>query len=156
MKKKLILAVVTVCLFLVSGCATVSMLPDDSRAAFSGLTSEGKVGWSSYNEQAVFKDYSLEDMILAAKHGLATADFALRKVDKEGLAVVGEHGMTLHDWNVIAGVYFNKVDAGWQVLVVAEGSKDIGFSGDVTQGAWTGRILRGMREYVANYAVSPK
>ena len=62
--------------------------------------------------------------------------------------VVGEHGMTMHDWNIIAGVYFKKYDNDVKVKVIVEGSKDIGFSGDVTSDGWTGKILKGMREYL--------
>jgi hypothetical protein len=32
--------------------------------------------------------------------------------------------------------------------VIVEGSKDIGFSGDVTSDGWTGKILKGMRDYL--------
>lgn len=34
------------------------------------------------------------------------------------------------------------------MAVIVEGSKDIGFSGDVTSGGWGGEILKGMREYL--------
>ncbi len=32
--------------------------------------------------------------------------------------------------------------------MIVEGSKDIGFSGDVTSDGWTGKILKGMRDYL--------
>lgn len=61
---------------------------------------------------------------------------------------IGEHGMTAHDWNVIGGVYFRERDQDTQVKVIVEGSKDIGFSGDVTSDGWTGKILKGLRDYL--------
>jgi len=62
--------------------------------------------------------------------------------------VIGEHGMTAHDWNVIGGVYFKERHQDTQVKVIIEGSKDIGFSGDVTSEGWTGKILKGLRDYL--------
>lgn len=84
----------------------------------------------------------------AAKVGLGDAGFSVLKADKAQGYVMGEHGMTLHDWNVIAGVYFKPVETGTAVAVVIEGSKDIGFSGDVTGDGWAGKILKGMRDYL--------
>lgn len=47
--------------------------------------------------------------------------------------------MTAHDWNIIAGVYF---------FEYVEGPKDLGFSGEVTSGGWSGEILIAMRHYL--------
>jgi hypothetical protein len=58
---------------------------------------------------------------------------------------MGEHGMTAHDWNIMAAIYFRAEDGGVRVRVQAEGSKDIGFSGDVTSGGWTGGMINSMR-----------
>ena len=35
---------------------------------------------------------------------------------------------------------------GTKVKVIVEGSKDIGFSGDLTSDGWTGKILKGIRQ----------
>ncbi len=56
--------------------------------------------------------------------------------------------MTAHDWNILAGVYFVTVGSNTKVKVIIEGSKDIGFSGDVTSDGWSGKILKGMREHL--------
>jgi hypothetical protein len=56
--------------------------------------------------------------------------------------------MTAHDWNVVAGVYFREEPGAVAVIVLVEGSKDFGFSGDAIGGGWTGRILQGMRAYL--------
>lgn len=134
-----------------TGCASVSMLPQNSREVEFGGGPEGKTGWSSYREEATFRNVDKDTLIEAAKVGLGNAGFSLRKVDKVEGIVFGEHGMTLHDWNVIAGVYIKEKDADGLVVVLVEGSKDIGFSGDVTGGAWTGRILNSMRHYLKEY-----
>ena len=47
---------------------------------------------------------------------------------------------------MIAGVYFKPVSQGTKVKVIVEGSKDIGFSGDLTSDGWTGKILKGIRQ----------
>ena len=128
-------------------CATVSMLPQDvSEVDFNAP--EGKTGWSQYQHVENFRGYNAEQIYEAAKVGLGNAGFSLRTADKSKGLVIGEHGMTMHDWNIIAGVYFKQTNENTMVKVVAEGAKDIGFSGDVTSDGWTGKILKGMREYL--------
>ena len=56
--------------------------------------------------------------------------------------------MTAHDWNIIAGVYFFEYVEGTKVKVIIEGPKDLGFSGEVTSGGWSGEILIAMRHYL--------
>lgn len=144
MKKIIILAVSLT----LQACASVSMLPkNSSEVDFDGV--EGKTGWSQYKHTETFTGYTLDQVYDAAKVGLGEAGFSLRKASKaEGLAI-GEHGMTAHDWNIIAGVYFKESEAGnTRVAVIVEGSKDLGFSGDVTSDGWSGKILKGMREYL--------
>lgn len=134
-------------LFFLQSCASVAMLPDNAaEVSFEGP--EGKTGWSQYKHTELFYDKTTEQIYDAAKVGLGNAGFSLRKADKTKGLVIGEHGMTMHDWNVIAGVYFKEHEQGTNVAVLVEGSKDIGFSGDVTSDGWTGKILLGMRQYL--------
>lgn len=130
------------------GCASVVMLPKTAAAAPFDEQKEGETGWSSYMEKASFKEVSEDEIYNAAKSDLAHAKFQLIKANKQEGVVIGEHGITWHDWNVIAGVYFRKSQAGFDVLVLAEGSKDIGIAGDQTGGAWTGTILNQMRDFL--------
>lgn len=131
--------------FLLSSCASISMLPK-SAAEVNFDSREGKTGWSKYEHVETFKGKTPSDLYDAAKIGLGDAGFSLRRADLSSGVVIGEHGMTAHDWNVIAGVYLKKVTRGTKVKVIVEGSKDIGFSGDVTSDGWTGKILKGMRQ----------
>jgi hypothetical protein len=132
-----------------SACATVDLLPLSSHEAVFDETRQGKTGWAQYKELECFRGTGVRDALAAAKVGLGEAGFALVDYNVSAARVVGEHGMTLHDWNVIAGIYVRKAECGAEVLVIVEGSKDVGFSGDVTGGAWTGQILRGMRRQLA-------
>ena len=79
---------------------------------------------------------------------MGSAGFSLIRADKSKGIVIGEHGITLHDWNIMSGVYFKKVETATMVKVIVEGSKDTGFSGDVTSDGWSGKILMGMRQYL--------
>ncbi len=130
------------------GCATLSSLPQNASVVDFTPRQEGKTGWSEYQEIAFFPNVSLEVIYQAAKAGLGEAGFALRRADFDKRVVMGEHGITAHDWNVVAGIYFKPENDGSWVKVIVEGSKDIGFSGDVTSGAWTQKILKGMRDYI--------
>lgn len=123
------------------------MVPKDvSEVDFDGP--EGKTGWSQYQQVKTFYGYNADQIYEAAQIGLGSSGFALRFADKSKGTVIGEHGMTMHDWNVIAAVYFKEVDDNTKVKIIAEGSKDIGFSGDVTSDGWTGKILRAMHQYL--------
>lgn len=129
------------------GCATINMLPENvSEVEFNAP--EGKTGWSEYQQIETFKGYTVDQVYEAVKVGLGESGFALRLADKSKGTVIGEHGITLHDWNIIAGVYFKAVDNGTVVKVIAEGSKDTGLSGDVTGDGWTGKILGATRRYL--------
>ena len=139
----------TIILFtlLLQSCASVSMLPSDvSEVDFDG--EEGKTGWSQYQHVEIFHGYTSSQVYEAAKVGLGNAGFSLRKANKTKGYVIGEHGMTMHDWNIIAGVYFKESKKNTKVKVIVEGSKDIGFSGDVTSDGWSGKILKGLRDYL--------
>lgn len=138
-----ILAVVMLVFF--TGCASVNMLPK-SASEVNFHAPEGKTGWSKYEHIEYFRGYDSGQIYQAAKVGLGDAGFSLRSADMSKGFVIGEHGMTMHDWNVIAGVYFREEGDATLVKVIVEGSKDIGFSGDVTSDGWTGKILKGMRE----------
>ncbi len=128
-----------------SGCASVGMLPPSAAEAGFDSGVEGKTGWSKYQESARFERIDRTAAFNAAKVGLGSANFSLVSANLDKGFVMGEHGMTLHDWNVIAGVYFREREGGVDVKVIVEGSKDFGFSGDATGGGWTGMILNGMR-----------
>ena len=133
---------------LIIGCASVLMLPQKSKDINFAGGKEGKMGWSKYRETAQFKNANKSTLIQAAKAGFGEAGFSLMEVNDEEGIVFGEHGMTLHDWNIVVGVYIKEQGKNASVVVLVEGSKDIGFSGDVTGNAWTGIILNGMRKYV--------
>jgi hypothetical protein len=123
-------------------------LPQSADQAGFDAGQEGKTGWSEYQEVTTFPGVSTRVAFDAAKAGLSDAGFALRKADFTALTVTGAHGMTAHDWNIVAGVYLREVPDGVQAKVIAEGSKDVGFSGDATSDGWTGQILKGMRKYI--------
>ena len=89
-------------------------------------SAEGKTGWSEYQQVENFHGYNSEQIYSAAKAGLGDAGFSLRITDKAKGTVIGEHGITLHDWNVIADVYFKILQDSTDVKVIVEGSKDIG------------------------------
>ena len=127
-----------------TGCVGSWAFPDAaSQVDFRGP--EGKTGWSKYEQNAFFPGVSRQAVYDAAKDAMGASGFALRRADISAGVVVGEHGMTAHDWNIMAAIYFREEAGGIKVRVQAEGSKDIGFSGDVTSGGWTGAMINTMR-----------
>ena len=100
--------IVLISLLFLSGCATVSMLPQSANEIDFSKRVEGKTGWSKYEQFHLFKNTETLDIYEAAKVGLAKNGFALISADMDKGTVIGEHGITLHDWNVLAGIYFKK------------------------------------------------
>jgi len=141
MLKKLLLLSFALAL---GGCVGSWAFQDSaSQVNFNGP--EGKTGWSKYEQNAFFQGVSRERVYDAAKDAMGASGFALRRADFSSGVVMGEHGMTPHDWNIMAAIYFREEAGGVRVRVQAEGSKDIGFSGDVTSGGWTGAMINSMR-----------
>jgi S1-C subfamily serine protease len=134
---------------LAGGCVSPNVLPASAAAADFENSVEGKTGWSKYQELARFEGIGADRIFDAAKAGLGQARFSLLTASRELGVVKGEHGMTMHDWNVVAAVYFRERESGCDVKVIVEGSKDYGFSGDATGDAWTSRILGNMRAMLA-------
>lgn len=131
-------------IMLLTGCVGTWAFQDSARQVnFNGP--EGKTGWSKYEQNAFFKGVSQQEVYEAAKASLGASGFALIRADIESGIVMGEHGMTIHDWNIITAVYFRSEPGGFRVRVQAEGSKDIGFSGDVTGSGWTGLVINNMK-----------
>ena len=109
--KSLFLINSLLCLIIIfaGGCASISMLPENADAVSFG-EAEGKTGWSQYAQEESFSNYSKEQIYEASKAALGMAGFSLRKANIEEGYVIGEHGMTAHDWNIIAGIYFKKIE----------------------------------------------
>lgn len=119
-------------------CVSVSRLPQ----------SRGRSGGPKYQEETLLKGVSFDKAYDSAKSGLGAPSFVLKRADKSQGVVKGEHGITLNDWNAVAGVYLRQEAEGVRALVVVEGSKDIDFRGDSTSFAWTAEIIEGMRAYL--------
>jgi S1-C subfamily serine protease len=108
----------------------------------------GKTGWSKYEDVMEFPNVGPEMMFQAAKAGLVAANFNIRRGNADKGVVIGEHGLTAYDWNVVAGVYYTATESGTVVKVIAEGSKDFGFSGDATGAPWPQLILNGIVRHI--------
>ena len=133
---------------LISGCASVASLPQSAEEANFSTADEGRTGWSKYEEVYFLKGVDRRTAYLAAKEGLATAGFTIKKANYEKGMAIGEHGMTAYDWNVVAGVYMREEKKGTSVKVHVQGSKDVGFLGDMTADSWPQKIFKGMKEYI--------
>jgi hypothetical protein len=131
-----------------SGCASLSSLPQSASEVNFSPALEGKTGWSKYEEVFFFKGVNRRTCYLAAKAGLADAKFTIKKASYEKLFILGEHGMTAYDWNIVAGVYIRPEAEGCSIKSIVEGSKDVGFWGDMTASSWTQDIYKGMRQYI--------
>lgn len=148
--KKLFYIAVLLNAFLTS-CVSINSLPQSASEIDFDSTKEGRTGWSQYEEVFFLKGVDQRTAYLAAKSGLANAGFTIKKSDYEKLFAIGEHGMTLYDWNIVAGVYIkaDEKKKGSSVKILVKGSKDLGILGDMTASSWPQNIFQGMRNYIA-------
>ena len=141
-----VLALVT-CLSL-SGCVAVSSMPQSADVVEFSPSLEGRTGFSKYEETFFLRGVDRRTAYLAAKEGLAEAGFTIKKASFPAGMAVGEHGMTAYDWNIVAGVYIREQKSGTNVKILVEGSKDVGFWGDMTAESWPQKIFKGMKNYI--------
>ena len=134
---------------LTSGCASINSLPQSSENVSFELKEEGRTGWSEYQDSMFFNGVDKRTAYLAAKSGLADAGFTIKKANFDTLSIIGEHGITAYDWNIVAGAYVKEEPSkGSWIKVIVEGSKDVGFWGDMTASSWAQDILKGARNYI--------
>ena len=141
MIKSVSLLLLSLCL---QGCVGSWAFEDSARSVdFNGP--EGKTGWSKYEQNAYFPNRTKAEVFEAAKAALNDYSFSVFRSDLNEGIVLGEHGMTAYDWNIMAAIYLRQEAGGVRVRVQAEGSKDIGIFGDATAGNWTGSLINLMR-----------
>ncbi len=130
------------------GCTSINSMPQAASEIDFTQTKEGRTGWSKYEEVLFFRGVDKRTAYLAGKAGLADAGFTIKRADYEKAVIIGEHGITAYDWNVVAAVYIKSQDDGSYAKVLVQGSKDVGFWGDMTASSWTQDIFKGMRNYI--------
>jgi len=144
--KNHILPLITLCLL--SGCASISSLPQSAQEVDFDRSEEGKTGWAEWQDTMHVKGVDKRTAYQAAKSGLADAGFTLKRASFDEGFAIGEHGMTAYDWNIVAGIYIKENKTGYMFKAIVEGSKDVGFWGDMTQTSWVEKIFKGIREYI--------
>lgn len=132
-----------------SGCTSIKSLPSSANQVNFTDGAVGRAGWSEYHDVLTVRGIDRETAFLAAKEGLASAGFVVKKGDAEEGFVAGSRGMTAYDWNVVAGVYFIPRAEHFIFKVIAKGSRDFGFWGDATASSWPQDIFRGIRNYIS-------
>lgn len=142
--------------FVLTACASVNSLPQTANEVDFDEGVEGKTGWSEY--QGLLQTAAVRDEVAyeAAKAGLRAAGFTVNRADISNRLVLGKHGMTAYDWNVVAGIYYRIDDDQTRFKMIVEGSKDLGFSGDATGTDWVGRIQGGIRNYISTSVSEPE
>lgn len=133
---------------LLSGCVSINSLPQSASKINFDSSKEGRTGWSKYEEVFFLKGVDKRTAYLAAKSGLSDAGFTIKRADYEEAFAIGEHGMTRYDWNIVAGVYIKEEKDGASVKILVQGSKDLGFWGDMTEESWPQHIFKSMRNYI--------
>lgn len=144
----------------IASCASVSNLP--STAAEANWDSAiGDTGWAKYEDQLSITDATSGDIVSAARAALMQNSFSVRRMDEGAGVVIGERGMTAQDWNTLAAFYFRESTSGdgwYDVRILIEGSKDLGFEGDTMEtdylGLLTNAFLLGLPTPEASEATS--
>ncbi len=135
-------------LILLTGCTSINSMPQSARNVNFNPANEGRTGWSKYEEVFFLKGVDKRTAYLAAKSGLSDAGFTIKRANYDEAVAIGEHGMTKYDWNIVAGVYIKEEPDGSSVKILVQGSKDLGFWGDMTEKSWPQEIFKSMRNYI--------
>lgn len=130
------------------GCTSINSMPQSASEIDFSPNEEGRTGWSKYEEVFFFRGVDKRTAYFAGKSGMADAGFTIKRANYEEGAIIGEHGMTAYDWNIVAGVYIKTEEKGSSAKVLVQGSKDVGFWGDMTASSWAQDIFKGMRNYI--------
>ena len=137
--------------------ASLDSLPQDSQEVSFKLGGEGKIGEARYSS---IKSFSFEPGIAYqyAKAALTENGFRVMMSDKENLTILGEHGMTPYDWNVVAGVYIKNLQNSDSIIrLIVQGSKGrVRVRGDVTGSNWTKDIFESLEQYEKIYQKTSK
>jgi hypothetical protein len=136
-----------VAVFLLGGCASTSTLPQTNTFMTLG-DDQGNLELGCYKEKVVFENANKAQIIEAIRAGFKKEGFKPTLVNDADGVVFGEHGMTLHNLNIIAGVYIEEIGRDARVVIVVRSSKKISFSRESTDAAWSGKILQRMRNYL--------
>lgn len=148
MARTLTIPILLLSLLIASGCVSINSLPQSSHGVNFDAGDEGRTGWSKYEEVFFLNGIDKRTAYLAAKSGLSDAGFTIKRANYDEAFAIGEHGMTKYDWNVVAGVYIKEEEKGSAVRIIVQGSKDVGFWGDMTEKSWPQHIFKSMRNYV--------
>lgn len=151
MKKAFLIIATTFISIGFSGCASISELPQSTSEVNFDSLDAGKAGMWKYEDSMRFVGVDKRTAFLAAKEGLIRSGFVVKKARYDEGTVFGYHGITAHDWNIVAGVYIKEFQNETAVKVITNTSKDfslVGNLGDTTSGSWPQMILSGMQDYI--------
>jgi hypothetical protein len=127
-----------------SGCASVAEFPATASAVdFDG--EQGHTGWAKYERTCLIREVRYADALAGAEKALSFSKFDLRKSDLAGGVVIGEHGATPYDYNIIAAIYLRTEGKDVRVRIHVQASRDIGILGDATERNWPVEIESSLR-----------
>ena len=129
---------------LLSGCASVGEFPSTAAEVnFDG--EQGHTGWAKYERTCLIRDVRLSEALPAAERALGFSKFDLKKSDPAGGVVIGEHGATPYDYNIMAALYLRAEGKDVRIRIHVQASRDIGFLGDATERNWPVEIESSLR-----------
>lgn len=109
-----------------AGCASVDEFPTNAAEVdFDG--SQGHTGWAKHERTFLLRNTQLKDALPAAAKALTAAQFVVVKSDPEGAVVMGEHGETTNEHNLVAALYFRPVGNDLRVRIQVQASRGLGF-----------------------------
>lgn len=153
------LLLVCIVVLLTSCRAKISSMPQSADEIDFLEDLRGDTGWAQWQESLTVHASTRFELQQAAEHALNTHGYRVKRSSASRGMVIGEHGMTAYDWNILAGVYFEprpkKDESGeFAVRIIVEGSKDFGFLGDATGGAKPEEIAETLRAWLADVGLA--
>jgi hypothetical protein len=109
-----------------AGCASVSEFPTSAAEVdFDG--SQGHTGWAKHERTFLLRNTQLKDALPAAAKALRASQFVVVSSDPQGAVVMGEHGETTNEHNLVAALYFRPAGNDLRVRIQVQASRGLGF-----------------------------
>ncbi|MES2765877.1 MAG: hypothetical protein V4642_08420 [Bacteroidota bacterium] len=135
MKKLITVSILFAATLLIQSCISTARLKDfpqsartfdfnkiaNSRTAEKDDIRDSKTGFEYYLKTNILDDSLILHSII---DGLNDEGFSIKFIDENNGAVLAKRGMRANEWNSVAGVYYQKINDGFEIYVNCKITQD--------------------------------
>ncbi len=127
-----------------AGCASVSEFATSAAEVdFDG--EQGHTGWAKHERAFLLRNTKLSDALPAAAKALRASQFVVVSSDPQGAVVMGEHGETTNEHNLVAALYFRPAGEDLRVRIKVQAARGLGFLFHQVEPNWDWELETSLR-----------